>query len=109
MNGGDNSLLGGMILSGVLVALSVGIAILSYRSKMFRHLVEGTPTILIRHGEVIKLHLEKERLTIEELVILLRRQGIHKIHEVDLGILESDGRLSVTLKPKQDNVPSSAH
>ena len=109
MNGGDNSLLGGMILSSVLVAISVGIAIFSYRSKSFRHFIEGTPTILIRHGEVIKPHLEKERLTMEEMVILLRRQGIHKIHEVDLAIMESDGRISVTLKAKAENVPSGAH
>jgi len=99
MNAGDNSLTGGMTLAAVLVLLSTGIAILSYRSKRFRHWVEGTPTILIRHGEVIRPHLEKERLTHEELVTLLRRQGVHKIHEVELAILESDGALSVTLTP----------
>jgi hypothetical protein len=97
MNAGDNSLTAGLILSAVLVLLSTGIAILSYRSKRFRHWVEGTPTILIRHGEVIRPHLEKERLTHEELVSLLRRQGVHKIHEIELAILESDGSLSVTL------------
>ena len=92
MNAGDNSLVGGMILSAVLVFLSTGIAILSFRHKRFRHWVEGTPTILIRRGEVIKPHLEKEKL-----VTLLRRQGVHKIHEVEIAILESDGSLSVTL------------
>ncbi|MBU6152845.1 MAG: DUF421 domain-containing protein [Bdellovibrionales bacterium] len=97
MNAGDNSLTGGMVLSSVLVFLSTGIAILSFRHKRFRHWVEGTPTILIRRGEVIKPHLEKEKLTHEELVTLLRRQGVHKIHEVELAILESDGSLSVTL------------
>ncbi len=107
MNGGDNSLLGGMILASMLVALSVGIAIFSYRSRFFRHFIEGTPTILIRHGEVIKPHLEKERLTMEELIILLRRQGIHKTHEIDLAILESDGSLSVTMKEK--NLPNPTH
>jgi uncharacterized membrane protein YcaP (DUF421 family) len=89
--------------------LSVGIAIYSYRSKSFRHWIEGTPTILIRHGEIIKPHLEKERLTIEELMILLRRQGIHKIHEVELAILESDASLSVTLKSKNGSEPSATH
>jgi uncharacterized membrane protein YcaP (DUF421 family) len=98
MNAGDNSLFGGMVLAAVLVVMSVGIAVFSYRNKRFRHWVEGTPTILIRHGELIQKHLEKERLTREELVILLRRQGIHRIHDVDLAILESDGSLSVSLK-----------
>ncbi len=96
MNAGDNSLFGGMVLAVVLVIISMGVAILSYRYKKFRHLVEGTPTILVRRGELIHSHLEKERLTREELMTLLRRQGFHKIHDIDLAILESDGTLTVT-------------
>ena len=96
MNAGDNSLYGGMVLAAVLVVISMGVAILSYRYKKFRHLVEGTPTILVRRGELIHSHLEKERLTREELMTLLRRQGFHKIHDIDLAILESDGTLTVT-------------
>jgi hypothetical protein len=96
MNAGDNSLFGGIVLAVVLVIISMGVAILSYRYKKFRHLVEGTPTILVRRGELIHSHLEKERLTREELMTLLRRQGFHKIHKIDLAILESDGTLTVT-------------
>jgi len=100
MNAGDNSLLGGMVLSAVLVMFSVGIAILSYRNRKIRRWVEGVPTLLVRHGEVIQPHLEKERLTHDELMTLLRRQGIHRIHEIETAILESDGSLSVTIKEK---------
>ena len=100
MNGGDNSLIGGMVLAAILVILSGSIAILSFKNKQFRHWVEGVPTILIRKGEVIKPNLKRELLTHEELVALLRRQGIHQVSAVDLAVLESDGSLSVTLKER---------
>jgi len=96
MNGGDNSLLGGMILAGGLILLSTFVSVLSYKFTQFRHLVEGSPTLIVRKGEWIKENLRKERLTFEDVMTMLRRQGIHHVREVDIGILESDGSLSVT-------------
>lgn len=97
MNAGDNSLVGGLVLAAGLVALSTVTSVLSYRNKFFRHLVEGTPTILIRHGKVIEPCLKRERVTREDLVVMLRRQGIHHIPDIELAIMESDGTLSVEL------------
>jgi uncharacterized membrane protein YcaP (DUF421 family) len=96
MNGGDNSLLGGLVLSGTLVLLSSVIAVLSYRYTGIRHLVEGVPTIVIRKGKIVKPSLAREKVTSEELMTLLRRQGVHQVNDVELGILESDGMLSIS-------------
>src|SRR3954471_22910725 len=46
MNGGDNSLTGGLILATVLVGLSALISYLTYRSRFFSTIFEGTPTLL---------------------------------------------------------------
>ena len=94
MNAGDNSLVGGMVLALGLVALSTITAILSYRYKRVRHFVEGTPTIVIRHGSIIAANLKRERITHEELMVMLRRQGLHHVSEIELAILESDGTLT---------------
>src|ERR1700729_4196967 len=40
MNGGDNSLLAGLLLAAVLIALSSGISFLTYRSKFFSTIFE---------------------------------------------------------------------
>jgi uncharacterized membrane protein YcaP (DUF421 family) len=95
MNGGDNSLLGGLVLASALVVLSSLIAVLSYRFKTVRHLVEGVPTIVIRNGEIIQKSLDREKITSEELMTMLRRQGVHQMKDIELGVLESDGMLSV--------------
>src|SRR4051812_12311796 len=44
MNGGDNSLLGGVILAATLILLSWSISLLTYKSHAFQKLFEGVPT-----------------------------------------------------------------
>src|SRR5580765_625413 len=43
MNGGDNSLIGGLILAVVLIFMSWSISVLTYKSKKFQRIFEGSP------------------------------------------------------------------
>ncbi len=95
MNGGDNSLIGGMLLAAVLIFLSWAISVLTYRSQHAQNIFEGTPTLLIHKGKVIQKHLDAEHLRMSELITLLRKQGTHDIEKVESAILESDGTLIV--------------
>jgi uncharacterized membrane protein YcaP (DUF421 family) len=95
MNGNDASITGGIILAVTLLALTHLLAVLTYRSDKFENLIQGQPTLLIRHGKFLDANLRKELLSHEELKAMLRRQGIQRISEIDHAILESDGYLSV--------------
>src|SRR4051812_17575365 len=96
MNGGDNSLIGGLWLSLILIVLSTMISYLTYRNRFFSRLFEGTPTLLIHNGKLLAKHLRHERLSENELRGLLRKQGVHNFHDVQTAILEADGTLSLT-------------
>lgn len=96
MNGGDNSITGGIILAAVIIMSSVFVEWLTYRSRRWETIIQGRPTLLIHRGEILQHNLEKERLNVRELKAILRRQGIHDINEVAEAILESDGYVSVT-------------
>lgn len=98
MNGGDNSVTGGIVLAGVILSMSVLISYLTFRSKKWEGFIEGSPTILIHHGKLIEPNMQKERLNIHELKVILRRQGIHSLDEVYEAVLESDGMVSITKK-----------
>ena len=98
MNGGDNSLTGGLFLASVLIATSTLISYLTYKSRIASTIFEGTPTILIHKGNIIHKNVEKELLSDGELKTLLRKQGFHKISEIQVAILEADGTLSITGK-----------
>ncbi|MBC7712301.1 MAG: DUF421 domain-containing protein [Rhizobacter sp.] len=98
MNGGDNSLVGGLFLAVVLIALSSLIAYLTYKSKFCSAIFEGTPTLLIHRGQIIRANVKKELLSEGELKTLLRKQGFHDFNEIEIAIWEADGTLSITGK-----------
>ena len=98
MNGGDNSVTGGLILAAVIVGLSVLLEYATYKSKGFENLIQGKPTLLVHNGQILHKNMEKELLSVHELNAILRRQGIHHMDEIAAAILESDGYVSVTKK-----------
>jgi len=107
MNGGDNSVTGGLILASVIIALSIAVAYVTFKSKKAEYLIQGAPTLLVHNGRVVEKNLSKELLSVHELKALLRRQGIHDLGEVHVAILESDGFISVTRKTEvQHDTPA---
>jgi uncharacterized membrane protein YcaP (DUF421 family) len=98
MNGGDNSLVGGFVLASVLVFLSTAISYLTYRSKKFGRIFEGTPTLLLHNGKLIEANLKRERITDGELNIMLRHQNVVHYSDVQQAVLEPSGGLTLVLK-----------
>ncbi len=96
MNGGDNSLIGGVILAITLILMSWAFQYASFKSRKLEQIVQGRPTLLIHKGKVLINHLNREMMTLRELKTILRKQGVHDIHEVCDAILESDGYVSIT-------------
>lgn len=101
MNGGDDSLPGGLLTAALLIGLGMLVATLTHRSTTMSRLLEGTPTRLVHQGRVIRRNMDRERLSDADLKVLLRKHGIHDFHTVDDVILEADGSLSVTRKGEQ--------
>jgi uncharacterized membrane protein YcaP (DUF421 family) len=96
--GNDNSLGGGLIGATTILALNALVAWLTFRYRPFERLVEHTPTVLVKHGRLIRENLRRERLSLPELRAALRRQGVVSIRNLRYVILEEDGRLSVIRK-----------
>ncbi|MBW3112614.1 DUF421 domain-containing protein [Bacillus sp. MCCB 382] len=77
------------------------------KSKSFRSLVEGTPRVVVRKGEVLEGELKKLRLDIDALNVLLRKKNVFSIQDVDYAIMETDGTLSVMKKEGKQAVTKS--
>jgi uncharacterized membrane protein YcaP (DUF421 family) len=106
MNGNDGSITGGIILACVIVAWSYLFEVLTSRSKKLENLIQGRPTLLIRDGKLLRDQLRRERLSPSELRVLLRKQGINELSEIDHAILESDGYISVRKKDERADEPA---
>ena len=88
-------LLAGVIPILTLLALSMLLSQLSLTSLRFRRLVCGTPSILIRDGQLQQAAMRKNRYTVDELLEELRGQGCSSIEDVKYAVLENSGQLSV--------------
>src|SRR5471030_1914244 len=91
MNGGDNSVIGGVISAVTLVGLNWLVGILTFRSKTAEALIEGRPELLIHNGRLFEKALDNSKLTKHELMSALREAGCTSIEDVRCAMLEDDG------------------
>jgi uncharacterized membrane protein YcaP (DUF421 family) len=95
MVGPDTSLLGGLIAAAILLGSNALLARLRLRWPRLRRIVEGSPTLLVLHGQVLDRAMAREGVDREELDAALREHGVTDIGVVDLAVLETDGSISV--------------
>lgn len=88
--------------------LTVVIGWLSTRSVTFNKLVQGEPTVLIRDGRVLERNMYKERYNLEDLLMQLREQKVHRLDDVEVALLEPNGQLSVMLKGDREPLTARA-
>ncbi|MFL0198000.1 DUF421 domain-containing protein [Clostridium sp. WILCCON 0269] len=77
------------------------------KSGTLRRIIDGQPTILIKKGKIQKQALTSTRINMDDLSMLLRKQGVFSITEVEYAILEPDGNLSILKKPQQQQIIKS--
>ena len=95
MNGGDNSITGGILLSTTLVGLNWIVGWLVYRSKRLEAIVEGRPVIVIHDGKIDRHAMQSVQMTKHELEASLRAEGCAGPEEVRFAVLENNGRITV--------------
>ena len=98
MNGGDNSVSGGLISASTLIPANWLVAWVTYRNKGLERLIEGAPRVLIHNGKLFQEVMTQERLTQHELNAALRGAGCLAVEEVHCAILENNGEISVIPK-----------
>jgi uncharacterized membrane protein YcaP (DUF421 family) len=95
MVGPDTSLVGGIVAAVALLLVNAVLSRLSLSWPRLRHVVEGTPTLLVLHGDIIETHMRKEGIDEETLLAALREHGVDKLADVEMAVLEIDGSISV--------------
>ena len=95
MVGPDTSLTGGILAAVVLLVANALLARLRLRWPRLKKWVEGSPTLLVLHGEVISDQLRREGLDQDTLETALREHGVAELADVEMAVLEIDGSISV--------------
>ena len=109
MVGPDTSVAGGLIAACTLFGANVIVAAIARGSRRAAKVVEGTATLLIRHGQVIQQNLDSEGISAEDLRRALREHGIDDVKLVRAAILEVDGSISVLREDEFPKVEKPYH
>lgn len=79
----------------ILVILEVGLAFIAIKSKKFRNVMSGKPSLIINHGQLEYKEMIKQRYTLDDLLLALRQQSIKSLEDVEYAFLEPNGKLSI--------------
>ena len=88
-------LLHGMVVITVIVLLQRGIGLLLVRESKVEAIMEGVPVTIIENGCLNLENIKQATLSLEDIFMKLRHQGIEHLGQVKIAYLEHDGYFSV--------------
>lgn len=96
-------------LHTVLAIIAIGtlqrvISRLVIKNRLIGKLITFEPTIVIRNGTFLVGNLRKLRYSLDNILQMLRERDIFSVEEVDLALIEANGKLTVHKKPNKSNV-----
>lgn len=91
----DIALVDGMTCFFLLIFLQFILTWLSVRNKRIKNIITSSPSMLVYNGEILRDVMKRERITIEEIKMAARHQGIEDISKVGILILETTGEISI--------------
>jgi len=94
LNGGEESVTGGLLAAATLVALNVVVAFATSRSAGLQTLMEGRPVLVGRDGKIFGDVLKKHRVPVSDVEQALREADCEKA-EMKFACLEADGQISI--------------
>jgi uncharacterized membrane protein YcaP (DUF421 family) len=101
----DYSVTGAALAIGTFGFWALILGWLGFRSKRVRNLLDGEPRVLVRHGEIQRAMLERDKIPIDELFSEMRLAGIASLKQVDWAILETNGKISFIPAKEGHNNP----
>ena len=81
--------------------LTILISEITLKNIKLRLLIDSEPLLIIDKGKVIYKNMKKARYNMGDLLMQLRNKDVFYITDVEIAILEPDGKLSVLKKSEQ--------
>lgn len=94
----------GIVAIFMLALLEIIISILAMKSFFIRKLLNGKSVVIIKNGVIDQQAMRNVRMTVVDLIELLRGQDVFDVSDVAFAVLEVNGNLSVLLKKDAQTV-----
>lgn len=79
----------------ILVGLEILLALIAVKSRRFRTIFGGKPSLIICNGKINYSEIMKQRYNMDDLLIELRQKQIKNLSDVEYAFLEPNGKLSI--------------
>jgi uncharacterized membrane protein YcaP (DUF421 family) len=103
----DYSVTSGILAISVFALLTVLLNWTQWRFPRTRPVINGNPLVIVRDGQVLPVPTRQHRLSTTDLLAIARQQGIRDIAEVELAVLESDGKVSFFTRDEPEGAPET--
>jgi uncharacterized membrane protein YcaP (DUF421 family) len=78
----------------VFALLTVVLSWVQWRYPRTRSVVRGKPIVVVRDGQLLPVPARQQRFTESDLLATARQQGIRDLADIEVAILEADGKVS---------------
>ncbi|WP_151082599.1 DUF421 domain-containing protein [Nocardioides cynanchi] len=90
----DYSVTSGVLTISVFALLTVALSWLQWKFPRTRSVIRGKPIVVVRDGHLLPVAARQQRFTESDLLANARQQGIRDLADIELAILEADGKVS---------------
>jgi uncharacterized membrane protein YcaP (DUF421 family) len=90
----DYSVTAAVLAVSTFALLTVLLGWVNWRWGRVRPFISGVPLVIVKDGRPVVEALRTERMPLEELWAQARLQGIEQLGDIDLAVLETDGKVS---------------
>lgn len=98
ITGGSTSVGDLILMTAIVLAWGYVLDLLEYHVPAFRRLMRHEQTLLIKDGRFLRKNMRHELVTEEEMLSVMRLEGIESVTEVSSAVLEADGEISILKK-----------
>jgi uncharacterized membrane protein YcaP (DUF421 family) len=74
--------------------LTVALSWTQWRFPRTRDLISGRPALVVEGGELVEATMRRQRMSVADLLVAAREQGIRRTRDIEYAVLEADGRIS---------------
>ncbi|MGN6565322.1 MAG: DUF421 domain-containing protein [Thermomicrobiales bacterium] len=92
---GSGSLAAGLASATTLLIANRVLTVLLTRSVALRHLLIGTPIVLVHDGQLVWPHLRQVGMTEQEIMAAIRERGYERLDDVHFAVMEVNGAVGV--------------
>lgn len=91
----DRSLINAAIQILSVALAQYGITALKLKSPRFGRVVDGTPLVLFEHGRWRTKSMKSMRLSDQDVLAVVPRQGLERLDQIHYAVLERNGEISI--------------